>query len=714
MKKFSKDNIPKPASSEEDSVEIKIHKMMDISEPDAPEPATDLVDEAVKPTEPEVVKKINVLHHDDGIPSAPELPGKKKAKSKKIKVNHESTDTDANPDINDLIADTNHRLEQQAETLAEESPAPEGNEGTFVKEPVAPEEVTNPEPEADLNDSNLISPLDQTINSESTDKAVGEIVASESDELLAVQDQKNGTKQAVKISNNKPRRKWSRFWWILIFSILIAGLAVMAFPSTRYKTLNTLGVRAGASLKVYDRKSLRPIRDAKVTIGGVEAKTNKDGLAKLDGLMLGPTKIQIDKRAYKATEKNEVLGWGSNPLADVQLEPTGLQTKFIVTDELSGKPIENAEISFGEFNTMSDNKGEASLNTDSHSGDALKVTIKANGYRTTEVEAQTNGRSVTVKLALERAVAFISKKSGAYDVYSVNSDGSDEKLVLKGTGSEPGNITLLQSPSDNIAMLRTNRSGDNDKTGALLAELYSVDLSTGKATMITQGSTIEPIGWAGKRFIYTISKVDSASDDSSREKLMSYSYKPNDNRQLASSNHFNDVVLVGTTVYYAPQNSNQDGINIGLFKVDSGGGDKQSVFDKEVWRIVRTEYNKLALAVQQDWFSYSVKDKSANKLIGQEVNTQGRQYLDSPDGKTSVWAETRGKTTLLHLFDVNSEKDTLLTSLEGGATDVIWLNSNVLAYSSSLDNTPARFVLSTNGGTSRKLSNRLIVMTATF
>lgn len=702
-KKERKQDLSMP---EDEAIESKVMEMMDISEPDVTV-ADELVDEAQEPKGIVLPsKKIIVKDDNESTPGAPTLPTKSKT-LKKQNVAKKSDDKK----LDDLDKELDIAVKEASQQLAEKK----GQASLDTVDETVVLEKPEAEPEANKTDSKsellpeanigMTSSLDSMIDSETTNSAVKEIIANESDQLLAVQDEGiQNTAVKIKPKRKKPIKK--RILKILIGVLFLALLASLASPSIRYKLLNTAGVRSGASIVIVDSKTLQPIKGVSVTIGNSTATTDSSGTAKLDKLLLGPTELRAEKRAYKTITRHETLGWGSNPLVGAQLEPIGVKQSFLVVDELSGKPIKDSEIISGEFSVRTDEKGEAVLNSDAKKGSSTKVTIQANGYRSQDINASTNdGKPIQVKLLLSQRIAFVVRGVGTYDIYAIDSDGRNKKQVLKGTGHEQSNLKLIQSPDGNRAMLIANRTGSKDKNGALVEELNIINIDTGEIKEVSKGSAIKPIGWAGKRFIYTRTINDVNSDDPARDRLMSYDYNSGDNRQLASSNYFNEVMLVGTTVFYSPSSAHQDGVNVGFFRVNANGDNKQLVLDKEVWGVIRTSYDSMALAVQQDWYQLKTSDQKPVLMGGKPVDSVSRVYSDSPDGLASVWVDEKGGKSKIQVLDIKNNKETTVVDSLPSVSLPRWIGNSSISYGAYDRSEFSIFIVSTNGGEPRKLTS---------
>jgi Tol biopolymer transport system component len=178
---------------------------------------------------------------------------------------------------------------------------------------------------------------------------------------------------------------------------------------------------------------------------------------------------------------------------------------------------------------------------------------------------------------------------------------------------------------------------------------------------------------------------------------MSYDYVVKDNRQLAAGNYFNDVITAGSRVYYAPSSSLQPN-GASLFRMKPDGGSKQTLLPQETWNIFRTAYDKLVLSVPGTWYEYTLDAATPVKLEGQPASLVSRVYVDSPDGKNSLWVDTRDGKGVLLMYDVNAKSDKILRTQSGLKNPVRWLNDRTVVYRINTDQETADYAMSLDGG----------------
>jgi hypothetical protein len=388
---------------------------------------------------------------------------------------------------------------------AEDAAAPSVPEVTDQPEPVSDQpEGTAPEP----------MPADDGMDDPLTEKAVDDIIAEEGDVVLAAEDAKRGSEEVelTPIKKRHQARNWLKsIWekpagrWGIIGGSAAIVLAIAVIPNTRYFALNTVGVRSSLSLTIIDSSNDQPLKNVQVSAAGVSGQTDSNGKIKLEHVRLGRTKLLIEKRAFAAITRDITVGWGSNPLGEFSVTAVGTQYSFTITDFMSGKPIANAEASSGEGNAHADKDGKIILTLDTstkNDADQVTVAISADNYRTENVNLTVNNKEAqAVKLVPSRKHVFISKRSGKYDVYSVNVDGKNERKVVSGTGLERDDIVLVPHQADDVAALVATRENVRNSSGFLLSTLYVLNTDTGDLVKIDQSEQIQLIGWSSDQHL---------------------------------------------------------------------------------------------------------------------------------------------------------------------------------------------------------------------
>jgi hypothetical protein len=195
-----------------------------------------------------------------------------------------------------------------------------------------------------------------------------------------------------------------------------------------------------------------------------------------------------------------------------------------------------------------------------------------------------------------------------------------------------------------------------------------------------------------------------SAESPKRHRLMSYDFKTQDLKEIASSNFFNDVVILEGKVYFAPSSAYQTAGEAGLYRSDVDGSNRVQVLNKEVWNIFRSGYGELQLSTPQDWYDFRVGSQPA-KLAGAPANPATRVYIDSPNGKSSLWVDKRDGKGVLLFYDLASKKDSIVRSQNGLGYPIRWLDDSTLIFRMTTESETADYALSLNGGEGRKIAD---------
>lgn len=547
-----------------------------------------------------------------------------------------------------------------------------------------------------------------------TSQAVDEIVAAESDELLDKQDQRaDRSAAAVKPPRKNPIKRFFSAWWhnkwarLLTVLVLLAAIAAAAIvPTSRYFVLNAAGVRSASSVVIIDQTNRQPLKNVDFSIGDKTVKTDAEGKASLSDLRLGPTTLKIYKPAFAEVKQPITVGWGSNPLGEFQLEAVGTQYKFTVTDFLSKQPIAKAEATSGDASAVANDKGEIVLTVDQTEKEQIEIRLSAANYRTETLALPIGQKdSVAVEMVPDRKHAFISKRSGTYDVYKVDVDGKNEEKVLAGTGREKVDAMALSvHPTKNIAALVSSRDNNRTANGAFLNSLTLIDFADNSSFTVTQSERIQLIDWIGDKIVFVKIKEGTNQDSKDRHALVSYDTETDTEKELASTNYFNDVVAANGNVYYAPAAHQVNG-TVGLFKVGADGNDKKTLQEREVWSIFRTDYDKLSISFGQEWAELVISSGNINHSADAPAVQKSRVYVNNPDNKKSLWTDERDGKGVLISYDLGSKEESVLRSQSGLKNPIHWLTGKHVIYRVNNAQETADYIFNTDGGEPRKIGD---------
>lgn len=665
-----------------------------LSAPELPSSDKKIVSSTAKAGSKKVIMPIT-YPDDDDVKAAAVSAQDPEAPEKKITI---AEDNDSPQDIADKIDQTIAGIE--AIEAGDKPPAAKTEVISDMPKTAKPE----PAP-GDGADIPVLEP--EVVADPATEKAVDDIIAKESDQLLEMEDAARD-KDTETVAEKMPHKKRQRNFkaWLAKpavrrgmagFALLIL-LAIGTIPNSRYFALNTAGIRVGSSLIVLDDSTRQPLKNVQVKMGEASALTDVNGRASFNKVRLGKNNLTIEKRAFAPVARTITIGLGSNPLGDIRLTPTGSQYSFKVTDFLSAKAIAKAEATSGDASAIADEKGVIKLTLDKLTDGPIKIEVSSNGYRTEQIVLNPDNKEVTnTKMVSARKHFFVTKRSGKYDIYSIYTDGKQEELVLAGSGKERDDMVLVPHPTDNIAAYVSTRSGQTNKDGFVLSNLILINTEDYSTTNIKSSERIQIVDWSKDYLVYVQIAAGTSASSPNRYRLMSYNYKEQEEKELASSNFFNDVVFAGGAIYYAPSGAYQSGA-ASFHKVSPDGTGGRVVFNKEVWNIFRTTYDHLALSVQQQWYDYSLGSTQPTKLNSAPANQTSRVYIDSPDGKHSAWIDSRDGKGVLLIYDAGTKTDKQLQSHTGMTYPTRWLNNDVLVYRVKSPQETADYAISLEGG----------------
>ncbi len=692
----------------------KVEQVSDADSPsaqDAAEPSTDAADDL---TLDELNESLKSLSPDMG-----ETPIEKIEDDDEIKLDGPEVAID-NQELDDMLADEEDATDPSVDEPAEPE-APEQSEPLIETSPDEPPEESEPveseneELETKTEKPEALSDEDGLPDDPETRKAVDEIVAEEADVVLAAEDMEREID--ADIEQPKPRNIFMRVLgstrgrWIMLVLLTLGLIAAGLVPTSRYFVLNTAGVRASLSLRVVDAGTLQPLKNVTVRAGGASGLTDGNGTVVLQGARLGRTNLQIEKRAFSSYDRPVTLGWGSNPLGEFEARAVGSQYTFEVKDFLSGKPIAGAEATSGDGNAKADEEGKLVLTLDTanlEDSEQIVVLISAGNYRTETITLSvSNKEAQSVEMVPSRKHVFVSKRSGKYDVYTVDVDGKNERKVVEGSGLERDDITLVPHPSENKAALVSTRERVQNSEGYLLSTVYVVDFDSGDLVKIDQSEQIQIIGWSGdSRLLYVKIAAGTSAADAKRHRLMSYNSRNfADIKELASANSVNDVLMAGNRVYYAPSNIFNENPNPGLFAVNPDGGNLQTVLNKEVYNIFRTSYDTLDISIGANWYTYTLGSATAATASQPPVTQYSRAYADAPNGESSLWVDTRDGKGVLLRYDKSAKADSSLVNRSGLKVPVYWLTGSHVVFRLNDGTETADFIVNVEGGDARKITD---------
>ena len=494
----------------------------------------------------------------------------------------------------------------------------------------------------------------------------------------------------------------------LIVALIIVALLVgtfMAVPFLRYG-LAGFFVSKQVVLTVVDSANQKPVSDAKVSLGRYDGVTDAKGRAVINGVPVGEYTLEVTKKNYKllaGTHTVPILMPAKDTTRKVQA--TGRTVTATFTNGISGQPIAGVAVDVEGSTAVSDDKGVANIVVPIKQTEQVG-TAKAEGYNTAEVKVQmktNDDQKISVKLTPTGKLYFLSKRTGTINVMSADLDGTNQAVVLQGTGKElDGETSLLPSPGWTSLMLIARRDADR-------AKLYSLT-TNGQLKLVDDADvSYQPIGWVAGRFYYKTVSNSLAGWQNKAETIASYNPESGQRQEvdgtLGSGTNYYDMVaqhfttpaiVDGKVVYakywnyggYVMEKSRstsivavtvEGNIKTVLKEVPAttdiyadAGLTKPGVY---VVRLGRPDNGK-------EFYQYTAGKVAVAAIDDTAFYNNRVSYQMSPDGSRAFWAEVRDGKTIA--FEASKD---LTGGTQVSATDYApygWYTDSYVLYSKNM------------------------------
>jgi len=566
---------------------------------------------------------------------------------------------------------------------------------TVRKVPVAATPKQQPDEEA-------APPVADNMDNPETNRAVDDIMAKESDTVLAVDDILAGKRSPVAQTTSWKdklrsilRNKWT---WIGVGVIICI---LFALPFTRYKLLGLI-IKEKVGVTVIDSQTHTPVSNALVSLGGVKVKTDANGLADLKA-GVGEQSLVITKQYYRTTNTHYFIGFKSNQVSIIKLVATGRQVPITVDNIISGQPLADAVIHVLNTTAKTNSKGQASvaLPTTSTSDQAF---ISLSGYNDKQVTVQVTNIAVAANnfnLTPSGSIYFLSNQGGPIDIMKSNLDGSNRQTVLTGTSSETAATTRLMTSSDwHYLVLEANRGGSGPA-------LYLINTSNDQITEFdSNNATFNLVGWYGHDFIYSLNSNTTNQWQSGSQVLKDYDADQHELNQLdqdqalgTSSSYayqtFSNFFLAGNNVVYSTQWTASGGYDLSsqndtirTFQISSQAKkDYQAFPASSTGSIAASRYQPQGIYFSVlssssgavSYYQYDNQNVQAAS-INQAIFNQGNPtYLVSPTGNRTVWSQLSNGQDVFFGGDNNAANRQQIAALDNYTAYGWYSDSYVLA-----------------------------------
>jgi hypothetical protein len=535
---------------------------------------------------------------------------------------------------------------------------------------------------------------------------IDDIERKESD--LIMSHSQNGIVN-TKITIRKPKikrllayLKANPITWIMpLVAVVLVLISLVVFQNFRYRTLNYLGVKVAMRLTVVDSGSKKPVMGAKVTVGTAEQVTDESGGVMITNLRQGKTIVSINKKGFAQVTNKYVLGLGSNPLGQIQIEPKGEQYQLSISDRHTGGKLAMIEFSFDDQIYRSDSDGMFTITTDPGSN-ADDIQLLTSGYRKDKyVLDRIENKIQNIEVVSEKMHAFVSQRNGVQEIYANYFDAKDEKLLVKSTGYERDDTVVLNHPSKNIAILSSTRANVRNTDGFLLTTAYVVYFNTeAQMIKIAESERINIVGWAGDSLIYTQIVSGTSAANPKRSEVKSYDVITGETKELMSANYFNDVKTIAEKVAIAPSSYAVGSDLSKLYIVDPATLSIQKISDNEVWKIYSSSPQDLIVsAADSKWYKYRLNQTLLELLSPPPANplTLDKNFVIDTKDNTYYWTEKRdGKGLILgQKFGTDADKIKVIAEIKG-LNSIVMVNSGNMVYRIYTESESADYHLNIN------------------
>lgn len=483
---------------------------------------------------------------------------------------------------------------------------------------------------------------------------------------------------------------------VLLLAV-IAGV-VLAVPMTRYAALGFF-VKKQVAITVVDEQTGKPVTDASVRYWRADVKTDSKGVARLSDVPVGDHPLAVEKKYYNTYSSSYTAPITGSAAMTLKLKATGRLATVTVKNAISGKLLEGANVKVGDTAALTDDKGVASVALGVKDADQTGQ-VELKGYRQAAVSVNTKDMAPVVDVALvpEGNVYFLSNRTGAYDVMSSTLDGTDQQVVVKGTGKEVA-YELQLYPSPDSSKLAYIARRDNDGTPSI----YVITIADGRVTKLDNTNSAEFIGWIGDTLHFSLSNYNMGAPIDQRRQLWSYNTStkqrvmidhssltstPTSYGELDLSTRFQ---LVGDRVYYAKcwnAYSNLPNKTAQLMAVVNGKATSLKEVQQDTGAYCDTVATKPGIVYYRvtypngdsDSYRYQLgKSVESVQVNDAELYNTNYTYYASPDGEKTLWSEVRDGKQVTFIGDANGQNETQVSGSQYTAKG--WLGDNYVLYS---------------------------------
>ena len=232
-----------------------------------------------------------------------------------------------------------------------------------------------------------------------------------------------------------------------------------------------------------------------------------------------------------------------------------------------------------------------------------------------------------------------------------------------------------------------------------------IDVKTGDFKKIDSSERIDILGWIDDRVIYVKVQAGASGQNPERHRLVSFDTDTQQSNQIAASNFFNDVLVAEDYIFYAPSDAYKQSPRAYLFRSNADGSSIETVFEKNVWTVLRTGLDSITFDSEQTWYSGKINQILNNELDSRPNEFTSRLYTSNPSETKSAWVDIRDGKGALILTDRTSGEETTVASEGGLRNPIVWLSDRHLIYRIVTSDETADYVLDVVTGKVAKIDD---------
>lgn len=502
-----------------------------------------------------------------------------------------------------------------------------------------------------------------------------------------------------KPKNHRLRAFLKSRWTKIALAVVVVIGVVLAIPVTRYAVIG-LFVNKAVTITVVDKTTDTPVSNATVHLANQSATTNSKGVAVVNHTPVGNYSLSVEKKYYKTATAAYTVPIFGQATTKVTLSATGRIAEITVKNAISGKAVAGATVKIGDTTAVSNETGVANVALAVKDGDQTG-TVSLGGFRTSDISINTKdvAPSSTVQLVPEGMVYFMSNRTGSYDVMSAALDGTNQQVLVKGTGQEVAyELQLTPSTNRNYLAYVTRRDGDTT------ANLYVITTAGGTLVKVENSADASVLGWIGNTVYFAVYNYTTVSDK--RSQLVAYTADTKQRTAIDSSHleeatpynyaeqSLNSYQLVGNRIYYAKcwsyvaYGGSQDrtaslmavidGKAVSLKDVPQNG----QAYCDTVASKPNIIYYRLSYSLDNHTDSYRYqpgKGVESVQMNDSELYNNRYTYLASPNSEKTYWTETRDGKAVTFIGDANGTNEAQVSGADYTAYG--WFGNDYVLYS---------------------------------